>query len=104
MSRRGLDLLRATSTDLPNMLKKGELTSVMLVKESLAQIDRHNTKGLKLRALISTAPENFVLDAAPNLDVERAEGKLRGPLHGLPILLKFFFLETIWTVAVARSY
>jgi Asp-tRNA(Asn)/Glu-tRNA(Gln) amidotransferase A subunit family amidase len=36
-----------TATDLQNLLKGGELTSVDLVKETLAQIKRHNQEGLK---------------------------------------------------------
>lgn len=83
-----LDLVRMTAADIQNLLKSGDLTSVELVKETLAQIKRHNLQGLKLRAVISTAPENLVLETAARLDAERATGKTRGPFHGLPILLK----------------
>lgn len=83
-----LDLVRMTATDLQNLLKGGELTSVDLIKETLAQIKRHNQEGLKLKAVISTAPEKLLLDTATKLDTERANGKIRGPFHGLPILIK----------------
>ncbi len=83
-----LDLVRMTVADIQNLMKSGNLTSVDLVKETLAQIERHNLQGLKLRAVISTAPENLVLETAARLDAERAKGETRGPFHGLPILVK----------------
>lgn len=83
-----LDIVRMTATELQTLLKNGELTSVDLVKESLAQINRHNERGLKLKAVISVVPENLVLDRAAKLDAERTDGKLRGPLHGIPVLVK----------------
>jgi amidase len=75
-------------TELQALLKSGELTSVGFVKELLVQINRRNERGLKLKALISVAPENLVLDRAAKLDAEHADGKLRGPLHGGPVLVK----------------
>lgn len=41
-----------------------------------------------MRALISVAPKHEVLKIARKLDDERARGKVRGPLHGIPIVLK----------------
>jgi amidase len=58
------------------------------VKELLVQINRHNKHGLKLKALISVAPETLVLDRAAKPDAEDADGKLRGPLHCGPVLVK----------------
>lgn len=69
-------------------MQNGDLTSVELVKESLAQIQRHNKQGLNLKAVIFVAPEQLLLERAAVLDEERAQGKLRGPLHGIPVLLK----------------
>lgn len=83
-----VDIVRHTATELQEFMKGGELTSVELVQKTLAQIDLHNQKGLRLKAVISVAPEDRVLDEAAKLDAERAAGKLRGPLHGIPVLLK----------------
>ncbi|OAA80786.1 Amidase signature domain protein [Akanthomyces lecanii RCEF 1005] len=83
-----IDLARATASGLQTLLNSGEITSVDLVKQSLEQIELHNTRGLNLRALISVAPEKLALARAAELDVERAASKLRDSLHGIPILVK----------------
>ncbi|KAJ3558677.1 hypothetical protein NPX13_g9661 [Xylaria arbuscula] len=83
-----LDLVRMTATELQVLLEDGKLASVELIKETLAQINRHNTKGLALKALISTAPEHILINRAAALDDERTKGQVRGPFHGLPVLVK----------------
>jgi amidase len=84
----GATLIRLSASELQELLKAGQLTSVDLIKASLAQIERHNYAGLNLRAIISVAPERIAIEAAAKLDRERKEGKIRGPLHGLPLLVK----------------
>ncbi|KAK5992138.1 putative amidase [Cladobotryum mycophilum] len=54
-------------------------------KAYLSQIKRHNDY---LRAVINTAPESLLLERAHMLDEERKQGNIRGPLHGIPILIK----------------
>ena len=83
-----LDLLTATATDLRQLLARREVSSVDLVKGYLDQIDRHNHKGMELHAVISTAPEEDVFQQAGILDRERAEGRVRGPMHGIPVIIK----------------
>jgi hypothetical protein len=82
------DVLNANVADLRAELAAGKLTSVDLVTEYLAQIEKHNFEGLGLRALISTAPKDSVLTQARALDAEREEKGPRGPFHGIPILVK----------------
>ncbi|KAI0202642.1 amidase signature domain-containing protein [Astrocystis sublimbata] len=82
------DLVRMTATELQDLMKNGKLTSVELIKETLAQIHRHNTNGLALKALISTAPADVLIHRATALDRERMKGKLRGPFHGIPVIVK----------------
>lgn len=82
------DILTATATDLCRLLKTGQTTSVEIADACLAQIERHNKKGLNLRAIISTAPRDVVLSQAAELDTERHNGKLRSALHGIPIIIK----------------
>jgi amidase len=64
------------------------LTSVQIVRLYLKEIEQHNRRGRQLRALISVAPKHEVIKMARKLDDERARGKIRGPLHGIPIVLK----------------
>ncbi len=75
----------ANAVELAQLLGHGQLTSVQIVEAYLAQIDLHNPG---LNALISRSPREMVLRAAERLDQERSNGKLRGPLHGIPIILK----------------
>ena len=86
--RTNVDVLTATATHLRQLLDRAEVSSSDLVKNYLGQIDRHNHKGMELRAVISTAPEEDLLQQARALDRERAEGRARGPMHGIPVIIK----------------
>ncbi|PKK54888.1 hypothetical protein CI102_381 [Trichoderma harzianum] len=81
--RRTIDLLTATAEDLQQLLTTDELTSVELVDLCFAQMDRHDNY---LRAVLQRNPQARTVAAA--LDLERKNGHLRGPLHGIPILIK----------------
>lgn len=83
-----LDVLTLTAVQLQLLLSIRATTSVEIVQLYLDQIAKHNHAGLKLNAVISVADEEAVLEQARRLDAERLSGKLRGPLHGIPILLK----------------
>ncbi|XWW97643.1 hypothetical protein V2A60_005628 [Cordyceps javanica] len=74
--------------ELAQLLSRGRITSVEIVQTYLAQIEQHNPG---LNALISQPPRENVLRAAARLDREREDGKLRGPLHGIPVILKDCF-------------
>jgi len=75
-----------TLTELKSKLQSGELTSVELVAAYLEQIELIDRAGPSLNAIIEINPQ--AAEIAERLDRERAEGYLRGPLHGLPIVLK----------------
>jgi amidase len=62
------------------------LASTTLVLAYLDRIARLDASGPAFRAVIALNPR--ALDAARALDAERRRGKLRGPLHGIPILIK----------------
>ncbi|KAJ5609522.1 hypothetical protein N7528_010089 [Penicillium herquei] len=83
-----INVLTATATELQEKLSNSTLKSTDLVRIYLKQIEDHNHNGLQLNAVISTPPVDQVLAIARNLDNERTEGHTRGPLHGIPILLK----------------
>ncbi|KAF2410338.1 amidase [Pseudomonas antarctica] len=76
------------------MAKPNGLTSVDLVSYLQARIRQLDPQ---LRSIIETNPE--ALASARALDRERANGNVRGPLHGVPILLK----DTIETTGMQTS-
>ncbi len=67
-------------------LASGRTSSRALVAAYLARIDRIDKAGPTLHAIIAINP-NAIADADA-LDAERRRGHVRGPLHGIPILLK----------------
>ena len=67
-------------------MQAGTLTSEALVQAYLARIAAMDTKGPKINAVI--ALNRHALADARKLDAERKAGHVRGPLHGVPILLK----------------
>ncbi|KAK2597377.1 hypothetical protein QQS21_006001 [Conoideocrella luteorostrata] len=77
--------LNATASDLQAELASSSVTSRQLVKLYLNQIARYNGY---LKAVIAVAPEELLDETAARLDEERAKGNVRGPLHGVPILVK----------------
>ncbi|KAH8601749.1 amidase signature domain-containing protein [Bisporella sp. PMI_857] len=83
-----IDVLTASGEDLQALLKEGKTTSMELIDLYLDQIKKHNHHGLELNAMISVAPRSYLISIAKQLDEERAAGRIRGPLHGLPITVK----------------
>ncbi|KAJ3562306.1 hypothetical protein NPX13_g8612 [Xylaria arbuscula] len=83
-----VNLLKITAVELQKLLSDRLLTSRDAVKLYLAQIAKHNHTGLQLNAIISVANYDDILQRADLLDEEREQGKIRGPLHGVPIILK----------------
>lgn len=79
------NLLVATAADLQRGLRSKDFTSVDLIDACLDQIKRHDEY---LHAMISVAPRASLLDQAQKLDDERRNNKVRGKLHGIPILVK----------------
>src|SRR5215210_2975611 len=75
--------IEATIPDLQALLDTGQLTSRELTQSYLSRIDALNPL---LRAVIETNPD--AVANATRLDAERRSGQLRGPLHGIPVLLK----------------
>ena len=80
------ELEEATIADLQAALASGKETARSLTEKYLARIDALNTKGPELRAVIEINPEALAI--ADALDAERRGKGSRGPLHGIPILIK----------------
>lgn len=75
-----------TIAEMQSRMAAGELTAVELTGGYLARMEAIDRSGPTLNAVIELNPD--ALDIAARLDEERAAGQVRGPLHGIPILLK----------------
>ena len=76
-------IVEATIPDMQAAMASGRLTSRELVQQYLVRIALHEDR---LNAALYVNPR--ALDEADALDRERAQGKVRGPLHGIPVALK----------------
>jgi amidase len=75
-----------TVADLQKMMGEGAQTARSITEAYLRRIDAIDRRGPELRSVIEVNPDAVAL--ADALDAERKAGKLRGPLHGIPILVK----------------
>ncbi len=71
---------------LQEMMQQGELSSRELVEHYLARIGALDHAGPELRSIIEINPD--ALQIADELDAERISQGMRGPLHGIPVVLK----------------
>ena len=76
----------ATVLDLQRKMTSGSLSSHAVVQAYLDRIAALDDAGPHLDAVIELNPD--ALKDADRLDAERKAGKVRGPLHGIPVLLK----------------
>ena len=79
-------LLEAGVAEQQARMTKGTLSSHSLVRQYLARIAAVDRAGPRINSVIELNPEALAI--AKELDRERAAGKVRGPLHGIPVLLK----------------
>lgn len=85
---RSADLAYVSATDLVGRLREGSLTSLELVDtliERAGAIDAPGTD-VALRAVAAFAPD--AREVAAERDAERTRGRERGPLHGVPVMVK----------------
>jgi amidase len=82
----GREIEEATIAELQARMASGRLTSRSLVRTYLDRIRELDRNGPKLNSVIETNPDAEAIAEA--LDRERRRGQVRGPLHGIPILLK----------------
>ena len=80
------DVFERTIPELQAAMERGEATSEELVRQYMARIAAFDEGGPRLNAMIYINPRAAREAAA--LDRERAERGPRGPLHGIPIVLK----------------
>ena len=80
-----IDLLDATIAELTAEMEAGHVTSAELTRMYLDRIEAYDDE-LNLNSITNINP-NALEDAAA-LDRERAAGNIRGPLHGIPVIVK----------------
>ena len=80
------ELEEATISDLQAKMAAGQLTARTITQQYLDRIAELDRKGPTLRYVIEINPD--ALSIADSLDQERKAGRVRSPLHGIPILLK----------------
>jgi len=81
-----LPIDEATIAQLQDWMRSGQLSAHALTAHYLARIEAIDRAGPQLNAVIETNPDALAI--ADRLDAERSAGQSRGPLHGIPVLLK----------------
>ena len=85
-ARGAFPFAEATIDELQRRMTAGELTARSLASAYLERIAEVDKAGPKLNAVIEVNPDALAI--ADELDAERRTGRTRGPLHGIPILIK----------------
>jgi amidase len=80
------DVFEASITEIRNALDGGQVSSVQLVRQYLNRIQAYDKQGPKLNSIVRVNPQ--ALAQAQALDTERQITGSRGPLHGVPIVVK----------------
>jgi Asp-tRNA(Asn)/Glu-tRNA(Gln) amidotransferase A subunit family amidase len=82
----GFDVMEKTITELQEAMAAGTVTSRKLVEIYLARIAAYDKQGPALNTMVALNPQ--ALAGAEALDNERRTGRVRGPLHGIPVVVK----------------
>ena len=80
------ELEEATIQQLQQWMAAGRYTARSIAEAYLGRIEEIDRQGPTLRAVIETNPEALAI--ADRMDAERRAGRVRGPLHGIPVLIK----------------
>ena len=79
-------LNEVTIGELQQKMKDGNLTSKAITQMYLKRIEAIDKKGPAINSVIEINPD--AIKIAEEMDRERKAGKLRGPMHGIPVLIK----------------
>jgi amidase len=85
-SVRPFELDELTVVDLQKRMASGADSATTLCEKYIARIEAIDRGGPALRSVLEINPD--ALSIAARLDAERKAGKVRGPLHGIPVLIK----------------
>lgn len=80
------ELDEATVVSLQERMESGDLSARAITEMYLERVEELDRQGPTLRAVIETNPE--ALEIADRLDGERRSNGTRGPLHGIPVMVK----------------
>ncbi len=80
------ELNEITIDQLQKKMQDGSYTAKSITEKYLKRIDAIDRKGPALHAVIEINPDALAI--ADKMDAERKAGKIRGPLHGIPVLIK----------------
>lgn len=97
-----------TILELQEKMNSGELSARTITELYLERISSIDKGGPEINAVIELNPD--ALEIADKLDVERASNQIRGPLHGIPVMLKDNFdtadkmMTTAGSLALSGNY
>jgi len=80
------ELDELTISDLSQGMAKGQYTAHSITRAYLDRIDSIDKRGPAINSIIELNPDALAI--ADTLDAERKAGRVRGPLHGIPVLIK----------------
>lgn len=83
---RPFELDEVTIADLQAGMSSGKFSSRAITEKYLARIEEIDRRGPAVNSVLEINPEAHAI--AESLDRERQEKKARGPLHGIPVLIK----------------
>jgi amidase len=84
--QQAFELAEMTVAQLQEGMRNGRLTARRITQAYLSRIQAMDRQGPTLRAVLETNPD--ALQIADQLDAERRQGRVRGPLHGIPVIVK----------------
>ena len=85
-SEKAFELDEITLSDLQAGMASGKYSSVSLTEKYISRIHEIDASGPALRSVIEISKR--ALEVAATMDKERKQGHVRGPLHGVPVLIK----------------
>lgn len=81
-----LNVVETDAATFQALMQSGKTTSLAIVRAYLARIRAVDKSGPRINAVIELNPD--AISIARERDRERKAGKIRGPLHGIPVLIK----------------
>jgi amidase len=81
-----INVLDLTIPEIQSFMNNGEITSESLVHMYLERIENFDKSGPSLNAVMMVNPD--AISIAKAMDVERKNGNIRGPMHGIPVMIK----------------